>query len=62
MVLLIFHVSIFGFAEKKDFDVRLKILNKKVSSNKTIHAEAEKKLTDLSKRLNEYQKKDIIFC
>ena len=36
------------FVEKKDFDDTLKNLNKKVTSNKTKHIEAEKKITDLT--------------
>ena len=49
------------FVKEKDFDKKLKISNKKFTSNKTKHVEAEKKLTDLIKKLHKYQKKDMIF-
>ena len=48
------------FVENTDFDNKLN-LNDKVTSNKTKHGEAVKKLTDLTKKLNKYQKNDMIF-
>ena len=39
------------FVEERDFDNEQKTLNKKVTSNKTKHAEAEKKLADLMNKV-----------
>ena len=36
--------------------------NKKVTSNKTKHIEADKKLTDLTKNVEQISRKNIIFC
>ena len=55
MVLLIFDGIIFDFVEKTDFDVKLNKFSKK-SSEIIYHVEAEKKLTNLSKKLHENQK------
>ena len=55
-------VDIAGLAKEKDFDKKLKILIKKVTSNKKRHVEAEKKLIDLTKKLHKYQQKDMLFC
>ena len=41
---------------------RLLNINKKITSNETKYIEADKKLTDLTKKLLKYQAKDIIFC
>ena len=43
--------------EKTDFDDKLKKLNKKVTSNKTKHIEAEKKLTDLTNKVAQTSEK-----
>ena len=37
--------------KKTDFDDQLRTLNKKVTSNKTRHVEAEKKLTDVKNKV-----------
>ena len=50
------------FAEKTGFHDKLKTLNKKVTSSKTKKVEVKKKLTDLTKMLHKYQKKNMIFC
>ena len=50
------------FVEKKDFDDILKNLNKKVTSSKTKHMEAEKKLTDLTNKVHKHQKNNMVFC
>ena len=39
------------FVEKTDFNDKLNNLNKKVTSNKTKHVEAQKKLTDLTNKV-----------
>ena len=49
------------FVENTDFDNKLENLNKKVTSNKSEHVEAKKKLTGIRKKLRMYQKKDF-FC
>ena len=36
-------------------------IKKKITSNKTKHIEADKKLTNLTKKLHKYQKKNMIF-
>ena len=41
---------------------RLLNINKKITSNKTKDIEADKKLTDLTKKSLKYQIKYIIFC
>ena len=41
-----------------DFDDKLKILSKKVTSNKARHIEVNTKLDDLEKKLKQYQQKD----
>ena len=41
---------------------RLLNINKKITSNKTKYIEADKKLTDLTKKSLKYQIKYIIFC
>ena len=43
--------DIANFVKKKDFDDKLKILNKKVTSNKTKHVLVEKKLNELSEKV-----------
>ena len=48
--------------KKTDFDENLKRKWKNVTSNKIKHVEAEKKLTDITKKLHTYQEKDMIFC
>ena len=53
--------------KKTDFDDKLKNLKKIVTQNKTKNIETEKKLTDLkltdlTNKFHEFQKKDIIFC
>ena len=50
-----------NFVEKTDFDDKLKNLNKNVTSKKTKHVEVKKKLTDLTKKLHKFRKKDMIF-
>ena len=47
---------------KTDIDKKLININTKIASNKTKHIEADKKLNDLTKRLQKYQKKNMIFC
>ena len=43
-----------------DYDDKFKNLHEKVTSSKTKHVEAIKKLTDLTKQMQKYQKKFII--
>ena len=45
------------FVEKTDFHDKLKILNKKVTSNETKHGDAEKKPTGLTKKVLQFQKR-----
>ena len=45
---MILKVDIDDFVEKTDFDDRLKNLAIKITSGKTKHLEAKKKLTDLT--------------
>ena len=40
-----------ALVKKTDFDDKVKNLNKKVTSNKTKHIEAEKKITDLTNKV-----------
>ena len=49
--------DIVDFAEKTDFEDKLKNLNKKFTSNKTKHLEAEKKLTDLTNKVGQISEK-----
>ena len=49
------------FIEKKDFDNKLKKINKNVSANKTEHIEVQKKLTDLQQKLKNYQENGTTF-
>ena len=51
-----------NFVKKIDFDDKLKILNKKVTSNKTKPVEAEKKITDLANKVAQIFEKGMIFC
>ena len=47
---------------KSVIDKKLIDVNKKIALNETKHIEADKKLTDLTKKLQKYQKKNMIFC
>ena len=49
--------DITDFLEQTNFDDKLKNLNKKATSNKTISLEAEKKLTDLTKNYRNIRKR-----
>ena len=49
------------FVKEKDFNDKLKVFNKKVTSNKTKHVVAEKKLTDLRERVDKYQENYMNF-
>ena len=42
-----------NFVEKTNFDDKLNNLNKKVTSSKAKHVETEKKLTDLTKKVEQ---------
>ena len=53
--------DIADFVKKTDFDDKLKNLNKNVTSNKTKHVEAEKKLTDLRNKVTEISEKGYNF-
>ena len=46
--------QIADFVKQKDFDNKLKNINKKLTSNKTKHNTVKKKLNDLSKEINYY--------
>ena len=48
--------------DKSVIDKKLIDVNKKIALNETKHIEADKKLTDLTKKLHKYQKKNMIFC
>ena len=56
------NADIADLIKQTDFSNELKHVNKKISSNKTKHVEAEKKLSDLRKKMQKYQNKDMIFC
>ena len=45
--------------EETDFDDTLKNLNKKLNSNKTRHAEAVRKLTDITEKSKQMSEKNI---
>ena len=47
--------------EETDFDDTLKNLNKKLNSNKTRHAEAVRKLTDITEKSKQMSEKNIWF-
>ena len=47
---------------KSVIDKKLIDVNKKIALNETKHIETDKKLTDLTKKLHKYQKKNMIFC
>ena len=53
--------NIADFLEKTDFDNKQKKLNKKVTWNKTRHVNAEKKIADLTNKVVQIWKKDMIF-
>ena len=53
--------DITNFVKKTDFDDKQKKLNKKVFSNKTKHVEAEKKITDLTKKVVQISEKAYDF-
>ena len=53
--------DIAALVRKTDFDDKLKNLNKKVTSNKTKHVEAEKKITDLTNKVAEISEKGYDF-
>ena len=58
---LVTKADIADFVEKRDFDDKLKNLNKKVTSNKTKHVETEKKLTDLRNNVAQIPQKGYDF-
>ena len=49
------------FVEKAGFDDKLRISNKKVTSNKTKQVEVKKKLTDLTKKLHIFFVRQNVF-
>ena len=53
--------DIADLVKKKDFDKNLKNINKKVTSKKTKHVEAEKKVTDLTKNVAQISEKGYGF-
>ena len=53
--------DIAALVRKTEFDDKLKNLNKKVTSNKTKHVEAEKKITDLTNKVAEISEKGYDF-
>ena len=53
--------DIADLVEEKDFDNKLKNINKKVTSKKTKHVKAEKKLTDLTKAVAQISEKGYDF-
>ena len=46
--------DIADFVKETDFDNKLKTINKKATLNETKHVEAEKRLTNLTKRWHRY--------
>ena len=58
---LVSKTDIANFVKKKDFDNKLLSLNKRINSNKTKHVLVENELNELSKTLNYYQLKILIF-
>ena len=58
---LVSKTDIANFVKKKDFDNKLLSLNKRINSNKAKHVLVENELNELSKTLNYYQRKIIIF-
>ena len=50
-----------GLVCKFYIDKKLININKKITSKKPKHKQADKKLTDLTKKLHKYQKKKKIF-
>ena len=53
--------DIADFVKKTDFGDKLEILNRKVTSIKTKHIEAEKKITDLTNKIAQISKKGFYF-
>ena len=53
--------DIAALVKKTDFDDKLKNLNKKATSNKTIHVEAEKKITDLTNKVAQISEIGYVF-
>ena len=53
--------DIADFVKKTDFGDKLEILNRKVTSIKTKHIEAEKKITDLTNKIAQISKKGFFF-
>ena len=50
-------VDIADFVKKADFDKKPISINKKITSNKTKHLDAEKKLTDMKKKIAQISEK-----
>ena len=50
-----------AFVKKTDFDDKIKKKNKKVTSNKTKHIEAGKKITDLTNKVTQISEKGYDF-
>ena len=53
--------DIAALVKKTDFDDKLKNLNKTVTSNKTKHEEAEKKISDLTNNVAQISGKEYFF-
>ena len=47
--------------QKSDVDKKLINIDKKITSNKIKHIEADKKLTDLTNKFGQISEKDMIF-
>ena len=54
---VIYFILVNILVNKPDIDEKLINIDNKITSNKTKHIEAVKKLTDLEKKLHKYQKK-----
>ena len=54
-------IDINDFVEKTDFDIKLKIFKKKLTSNETKHVDDEKKTTDLTIKVGQISEEEYDF-
>ena len=55
-------IGIANLVKEKDFHDKLKHVNKNVTSNRTKHVEAEKEISDLTKKVAQMSGKGYVFC
>ena len=55
-------IGIANLVKEKDFHDKLKHVNKNVTSNRKKHVEAEKEISDLTKKVEQMSGKGYVFC